>query len=142
MWKALLLALATTVLLAGAQPEDDVRAVLARQERDWNQGNVKAFMEGYEQSGGTAFVGTSISRGYSKVLARYLERYPNRESMGSLTFSNVEVRMLGTDYASVLGHWHLDRKAPAGGPTGGYFTLLLHRTAPGWKIFLDHTSVE
>lgn len=142
MWKALLLALATTVLLAGAQPEDGVRAVLARQEQDWNRGNVKAFMEGYEQSGGTTFVGTSISRGYSKVLARYLERYPNRESMGSLTFSNIEIRMLGTDYASVLGHWHLDRKTTAGGSTGGYFTLLFHRTAGGWKIFLDHTSVE
>lgn len=122
--------------------EDAVRAVLQRQQQDWNRGDVKAFLEGYEHSDDTTFVGTSINRGYSSVLARYQERYPNRESMGSVTFSNLEVRMLGQDYASVLGRWRLERGAGAGGPVGGYFTLLLRKTSQGWKIFLDHTSVE
>lgn len=136
---------ATLILLssvsASAQtPADSIRAVLIAQQRDWNRGDIPAFLQGYEASDETTFVGAKISRGYAGLLARYRERYPSRASMGVLTFSQLEVKMLGTGYASVLGHWHLDRSREAGGPAGGYFTLLLRNTAQGWKIFLDHTS--
>jgi ketosteroid isomerase-like protein len=57
-----------------------------------------------------------------------------------LTFSGLEIRMLGTDYASVIGHFHLDRTKEAGGEASGIFTLLFKKTAEGWKIIQDHTS--
>lgn len=129
-------------LISAPRPEDAVRAVLLAQQRDWNRGDIPAFLEGYEASDRTTFVGTAISRGYAGLRARYEKRYPNRAAMGVLTFSDLEVTMLGPGYASVLGHWHLDRGREAGGPAGGYFTLLLRHGAQGWKIFLDHTSPE
>ncbi len=46
----------------------------------------------------------------------------------------------GTEYASVIGKWHLDRSPEAGGNVGGIFTLLFQKTPAGWKIILDHTS--
>ena len=45
-----------------------------------------------------------------------------------------------TDYAAVIGRFHLDRSQEAGGESSGIFTLLFHRTAQGWKVILDHTS--
>ena len=141
MWRVAVLGAALSVcLLCQTKPEDEVRGVLTAQQQAWNRGDVRRFMEGYENSAGTTFVGAEVRRGYSEVLARYLERYPSREKMGILTFSDLEIRMLGAAYASVLGRWRLERSAEAGGAVGGYFTLLLRKTDHGWKIFLDHTS--
>jgi ketosteroid isomerase-like protein len=74
------------------------------------------------------------------VLDGYHRRYPTKEKMGQLTFSGIEVKPLGVDYASVVGRWHLTRPAGEGGDIGGIFTLLFRKTPGGWKIILDHTS--
>jgi ketosteroid isomerase-like protein len=112
--------------------------VLEKQRDDWNRGDVRAYMEGYAPD--TVFVGAEVTRGVGPVLERYLKKYPNREAMGTLAFSEIEVRMLGAEYASVIGRWALTRSAAGGGNTGGRFTLLLKKTAAGWKVILDHTS--
>ena len=66
----------------------------------------------------------------------YYLRYPTREAMGRLTFSELEVTKLGDDAALVLGRWDLDR----GDPVGGVFTLVLRRGSGRWVIIHDHTS--
>ena len=127
------------VLLAAA-PDQDIRGVLDQQVNAWNRGDVRAFMDGYADSESTTFVGAKITKGHAQVLADYLKRYPTRAAMGTLRFSELELKLLGADYASVVGRWHLDRNKEAGGEAGGIFTLLFQRTARGWKIILDHTS--
>ncbi len=97
-------------------------------------------MEGYDKSESTTFVSATITKGHAQVLASYLKRYPTRENMGTLKFTGLEIRPLGPDYASVIGRFHLDRSAQAGGEASGIFTLLFHRISQGWKIILDHTS--
>ena len=114
--------------------------MLDAQQAAWNRGDVEGFMSGYEASDSTTFVGATITRGYQQVLDNYHRRYPTKEKMGRLTFSEIEVKALGAEYASVIGRWHLDRPASAGGDVGGIFTLLFRKTASGWKIILDHTS--
>jgi len=126
--------------LLGAVPEQEIRGVLDAQVAAWNRGDIPGFMEGYDKSESTTFVGTDITKGHAQVLARYLKKYPTREKMGTLRFSDIEMRMLGTDYASVIGRFHLDRAADAGGEASGIFTLLFHKTGEGWKVILDHTS--
>ncbi len=137
-----MLSLASVLLLRSqpGSPERDIRGVLEAQQGAWNHGDVEGFMSGYEASQATTFVGATITHGYQQVLENYHRRYPTREKMGRLAFSEVEVRLLGADYASVIGKWHLTRPADAGGDTGGIFTLLFRKTAGGWKIILDHTS--
>jgi ketosteroid isomerase-like protein len=125
---------------SAATPEDDIRAVLEDQTAAWNRGDIPAFMAGYLESESTTFVSDSVTRGHAKVLARYLLRYPTREKMGTLQFSGVEVKMLGSAYASVFGRFHLARASEAGGEATGLFTLLFQKTPAGWKIILDHTS--
>lgn len=121
-------------------PEDEIRRLLVRQQTDWNSGDIRAFMSGYEKSDTITFVGATVTRGFEKVLARYLEKYPNKSAMGELTFSGLEVKVLGTDHASVIGRFHLKRSKEAGGDATGLFTLICRKTPAGWKIILDHTS--
>jgi uncharacterized protein (TIGR02246 family) len=129
------------LLLAQAlAPEQAVRHVLETQQAAWNRGDVDAFMTGYEASDSTTFVGAAITRGYQPVLDSYRKRYPTKEKMGALTFSDLEIKMLGSDYASVIGRWKLERGAEGGGNVGGIYTLLFRKTAGGWKIILDHTN--
>jgi uncharacterized protein (TIGR02246 family) len=120
--------------------ERDIRRVLEAQQAAWNRGDVEGFMSGYEASDATTFVGATITRGYRQVLENYRRRYPTKEKMGRLTFSEIEVTRLGAEHAYVIGKWHLDRPPEAGGNAGGIFTLLFRKTAAGWKIILDHTS--
>jgi uncharacterized protein (TIGR02246 family) len=130
-------------VLAGtaAGSEQEVRALLERQEADWNRGDVEAFMTGYEKSEATTFTGGgNLVRGFQSVLQRYRKNYPDKSRMGQLTFSEIEVRMLGTDAALVLGRFRLERTKEAGGEALGRFTVVLQRKADGWKIIHDHTS--
>jgi len=60
--------------------------------------------------------------------------------MGTLKFSELEVRLLGAEYAVVLGRFDLARSAAGGGAANGRFTLVLKRGPGGWKILHDHTS--
>lgn len=144
MKPALLLPLLLLPLLPALAQQSEEKAVIAVLERslkDWNRGDVRAFMSSYEDSAGTLFIGKAgVTRGHKQVLENYLKRYPTKESMGVTTFSNMEVKLLGPEYAWVLGNWNLKRDAKAGGEVGGVFTLLLRKTPKGWKIIADHTS--
>src|ERR1051326_6677961 len=95
-----LLILLTPVLVAQST-EQAIRRVMDRQTADWNRGDVRAFMQGYDDSEATLFIGSSVERGYQRVLERFLSRYGTKDKMGRLTFDNIEVRPLGRDYAMV-----------------------------------------
>lgn len=127
-------------LLLAVSPEQAIRQVLDTQVAAWNRGDIPAFMSGYENAPTTTFIGAAVTRGYQPVLENYKKRYPTREKMGMLTFSDIEIRMLGSDHASVIGRFHLKRTAEGGGDAKGIFTLLFRNTPGGWKIILDHTS--
>ncbi|HYL36251.1 MAG TPA: SgcJ/EcaC family oxidoreductase [Bryobacteraceae bacterium] len=135
-----LLPLLVALPLLAASPDTQIRQVLEEQVAAWNRGDIRGFMEGYDKSGDTTFVGAAITKGHAEVLANYLKRYPTREKMGTLKYSGLEIRPLGPDYAAVIGRFHLDRSAEAGGEASGIFTLVFRKTSEGWKIILDHTS--
>jgi ketosteroid isomerase-like protein len=117
-----------------------ITAVLTAQQAAWNRGNIATFLEGYWKSPELTFSGPNgIVRGYEGVLERYQKSYPDIQAMGELQFSGLEIRMLGSDSALVLGHWHLTRKI---GDVGGVFTLVLQRFPEGWRIIHDHTSTQ
>jgi uncharacterized protein (TIGR02246 family) len=117
-----------------------IRAVLNEQQAAWNRGDVTAFMKGYWDSPDLTFAGTSgITRGWEPVMARYRKNYPDPAAMGHLDFSDIEIRMLGSDAALVLGRWHLQRVNDA---PGGVFTLVFQRFPAGWLIVHDHTSAD
>ena len=120
---------------------DEIRAMLKTSEAAWNRGDLAAFASDYEDAPTTTFIGREITRGgVDAILARYQRGYPTPEARGVLTFSEIEVRPLGNDYALANGRFALKRTQAGGGDAAGRFTLVLHRTAKGWKIIHDHSS--
>ena len=70
----------------------------------------------------------------------YKRNYSSRASMGTLTFSELEVHPLSDTFAVCIGKYHLERSKKDGGPADGLFSLVLQKTDDGWKIVLDHTT--
>ena len=60
--------------------------------------------------------------------------------MGTLTFSEIEVRPLAAGLALATGKYDLKRTAAGGGDASGRFTLVIRKTRAGWKIIHDHSS--
>ncbi len=115
-----------------------VRAVLDAQVAGWNRGDIEAYMDGYLRSPDIVFIsGDDVTRGWQTVMERYKRNYSSREKMGTLAFTDVEIKPLNRDAVAAWGRWQLTR---AGDAPHGRFTLLLRRTPQGWRIVHDHTS--
>ena len=124
----------------GGNDADAIRAAITAQAAAWNKGDIDTFMRGYKDSPETTFIGKTISHGFQPILERYKKGYSSRAAMGKLDFSELAVRMLGSDYAVVTGRFHLARTAEGGGDASGIFSLVFELEADGWRIILDHTS--
>src|SRR6056297_2044338 len=119
--------------------EEPTRQLLIEQTAAWNRGDIDQFMRDYWESDALSFTsGGEVTRGYVATRQRYHARYPTAERMGRTTFSELEVTMLSSDAAFVLGTWQLERTDER---LGGKFTLVLRRLAGQWKIVHDHTSL-
>jgi beta-aspartyl-peptidase (threonine type) len=114
-----------------------VRSVLDEQVAAWNAGDIDAYMSGYAKSDDTMFVGAEVTRGWTKVRDRYKAKYDSKAKMGTLTFSDLDLRPLGNDDVVVTGAWKLTRDTDT---PHGRFTLIFHRRPEGWRIVYDHSS--
>jgi ketosteroid isomerase-like protein len=143
------LLLMCAALAAPAQTAGDeasIRAAITTQTAAWNRGDIPAFMQAYEDSPATTFIGMSVRKGYGPILERFQKAYTTPEQMGTLSFSNLEVRLLPSscgkvEFAIVTGNFHLERSAKGDAKKDdGIFSLVWRKGAQGWKIVLDHTS--
>ena len=126
--------------------EAAIRAAIQAQVVAWNRADIPGFMETYEHSPDTTFIGTNIGKGFEKILERYQKNYSTREQMGTLTFNDLEVRLLHgscskAEFAVVTGRFHLERTQKGESKKDdGIFSLVWRKGPQGWKIVLDHTS--
>ena len=127
-------------LHTASRQELDVIKVLLAQERAWNKGDLDTFAEGYKDAPDTFFITRQVSRGYAGLLDSYKHDYPTRAAMGTLAFSELEVRPLDENYAVVIGKYNLTRAKKEGGDAQGIFSLIFEKTDKGWKIIVDHTT--
>lgn len=120
--------------------ESDVIATLTAQETAWNAGDIEGFMDGYIRSEDLRFAsGGTVESGWQTTLDRYLRRYPDRATMGQLSFTDLDVTPIDGDDALVFGRWTLNRAGDA--PTG-LFTLHMHKSDGTWRVVSDHTSSQ
>ena len=130
----------TNPLHTASRQELDVIKVLLAQEAAWNKGDIDTFASSYKDAPDTLFITHQVSRGYVGLIDEYKRDYPTRAAMGTLAFSELEVRTLDENYAVVIGKYHLDRNKKEGGPAEGIFSLVFEKTDKGWKIIIDHTT--
>ena len=151
--KTLLLCLALIVGAAHAQPapagqadQKAIEAAMAAQAAAWNHADIPTFMQSYEDSPDTTFIGATLRKGYGPILERYKANYTTKEQMGVLTFDHLDIRLLpsscgASEFAVVTGTFHLERSAKGEAKKDdGIFSLVWRKGPTGWKILLDHTS--
>jgi ketosteroid isomerase-like protein len=126
--------------------ETEIRAAIKTQSEAWNRADIPAFMQSYEDSPETTFIGLTLRKGFKPIRERYMLSYPTPAQMGKLSFNDLEIRLLPsscgkTEYAVVTGKFHLDRSEHGEAKKdNGIFSLVWHKGAHGWKIIVDHTS--
>jgi len=121
--------------------EAAIRALLLKQQEDWNEGSIEGFMDGYVRSDSLRFVGGSGEvLGWNSTLERYLRTYPDRTVMGMLTFDLRDIDILGHQHAMVFGSYSLERASD--NPTGLFTLILVKTTNDGWRIIHDHTTAD
>lgn len=127
--------------LKAEEPEDvvAVKNILADQVSAWNRGDLEGFMKGYLPSEELVFIGSKgLTYGWKQTLANYQSSYPDRETMGTLTFTLLELKPLGSEFMLVLGKWHLARETKT--DAAGHFSLTWKKRDGKWFIIADHSS--
>jgi len=115
-----------------------IKKIFFRQQEDWNRGDIDAFMEAYWNSDELQFGGArGITRGWQKTLEQYKSSYPNKASMGQLTFRIKDMTLHSDQVVSLTGSWNLERSRDR---PGGHFLLIWRKIQGEWKIVVDHTS--
>ncbi len=106
----------------------------------WSAGDLKTFMECYEHAPGTRYVSSSGTiEGYEAIEAMYKSRFQKPgASFGKLTLELIDVKPLGSQYAFVVGRYHL--KPDTGAEISGITTLLFHKVGTRWLISSDQSS--
>lgn len=125
-----------------AKADAAIRLVLESQVEAWNQHDLDAFMMGYWRSPDlTFFAGTTETKGWEPTLERYRKNYQGEgRSMGTLSFSGLQVQLLAPDAAFVRGQFQL--LMPDGKQRHGLFTLIFRKFPEGWRIVHDHTCAD
>lgn len=131
------------VISCQPQPQEvaekmDIAKVIFDQQTAWNKADIEGYMAGYFHSDSLRFAsGGKVSYGWETTLERYQKGYPDKETMGKLTFSDIDITMISEDAALVFGKWELERENDH---PWGLFSLLFRKTNAGWRIVHDHTS--
>ena len=140
LWLILVAGLGSLLCARQIRADDraEIETVLSSQAAAWNRGDIDAFMEHYWKSDELTFSSRGqTTRGWTRTKENYERRYPTREQMGQLKFTQLEITSLADSAALVLGRWQLMREQS---PVEGNFTLILRRLDDKWVIIHDHTS--
>ena len=112
-----------------------ILAVVNQQEKDWNNGDLEAFMQGYWKSDSLKFYGSSgLTKGWQNTLERYKRVYPTKAETGTLRFVINDVSRIEENTYWVMGEYHLIREV---GDANGVFIIIFKKINGQWKIVAD-----
>ena len=127
-------------LFTATRQQLDATKVLLAQETAWNQGDLDGYLSHYKDAPDTQAILGSAARGLDTIRNAFRQNFPNRDSMGRLENSEVEVRALGENFILATGRYHLSRSRKGGGDATGTFTEILEKTAAGWQVIFSENT--
>jgi ketosteroid isomerase-like protein len=146
----LLLALAPSLVPAPAQQRDqlytaskqqlDVTKVILAQQAAWNTGDLDRYVSFYKDAPDTEAILAGPTMGLAAIRNAYHINFPNRDAMGAIENSEVNVRSLGDNFALATGKYHLQRSKKGGGDAFGTFTQVFEKTSAGWQIIFSENT--
>lgn len=128
---------------AGSVVHGEIKGVLERSAAAWSAGDLDTFMACYEDSPDTIYLtATQIVSGYGAIRSMYAERFgaEGGNSMGELTVKLLRVTGIGSEHVLAVAVYSLQGVEFSAGQHTGMCSLVLHKTADGWRICADHTS--
>lgn len=103
----------------------------------WNRGALEVFMDDYADS--ATYVGSrGLLRGRTVIGAHYAPRFATGATRDSLSFRDLDVRLVSPELAQVVARWVLSRGDSVA--STGWTSLLMRRTGGRWSILHDHSS--
>lgn len=143
MKRLLILIIALSAFAVNAQTVSiktryEIISVLTHQQKCWNNGDIEGYMSGYWDSDSLRFITkTGITRGWKTTMDMYKQHYPDKESMGTLAFEEVDMMQMNASTVFVMGKWTLQKAKET---VGGRFTIIFKKIDGAWKIIIDHSS--
>lgn len=131
---------AANELYTASREQLDVTKVVLAQEAAWNKGDLDQYLAHYKDAKDTEAILNGPVRGLGNIQAAFHTSFPNRDAMGQLEQSEVEVKELGPDYALATGRYRLQRNKRNGGDAQGNFTEVFEKTAKGWMLVFSETT--
>ena len=130
----------TGQLYTATREQLDVTKIVIAQENDWNKGDLDAYLAHFKNARDTEAVLNGPVRGLDNIRNAYHASFPNRDAMGQLEQSEVDVRELGPDFALATGRYRLTRSRKNGGEAQGTFTEIFQKTEEGWKLVFSQNT--
>ncbi len=127
-------------LYTASREQLDVTKIVLAQEAAWNNGDLDAYLSHFKDARDTEAVLNGPVRGLDNIRSAYHTSFPNKDAMGTLEQSEVEVREMGPDFALATGKYRLTRSKRSGGDAEGTFTEIFERTAAGWQLIFSQTA--
>jgi ketosteroid isomerase-like protein len=119
----------------------DVAKTLIAQQGVWNTGDLDAYVSRfYKDAPDTEAVLGAPAVGVNSIRNAFRTNFANREMMGELEESEVQVRELGANFALATGHYHLTRSRKGGGNIDGSFADVFEKTSTGWQIIFSEST--
>jgi ketosteroid isomerase-like protein len=127
-------------LFTATRQQLDVVKIILAQESAWNKGDLDAYLSHYKDAPDTQAVLANLVRGIDNIRGAYKQNFPNKDSMGAIEDTDIEVKALGDNYALATGKYHLNRPKKSGGPIEGTFMEIFEKTQAGWQIIFSQSS--
>lgn len=116
-----------------------VDSLLTESEESWNGGDLDGFLYWYKRGAETSFMGSSgLIHGWETIRSRYAPRFEPGAARDSLRFEDLRTRPLAPWLGLATARYVLFQGDSI--TSQGIFTLVLERTAEGWRIVHDHSS--
>ncbi|MCW5514870.1 YybH family protein [Muriicola sp. Z0-33] len=110
-------------------------SIMMQQQKDWSNGDLEGFMEGYWKSDSLKYFGSKgISLGWQNTLDNYKKGYPTKADTGTLKFKIEDISKIGEGSYFVMGRYHLSREI---GDANGVFMIIFKKINGLWKIIAD-----
>lgn len=127
-------------LYTATREQLDVTKIVIAQENAWNKGDLDAYLSHFKDAKDTEAVLNGPVHGLDNIRSAYHISFPNRDAMGQLEQTEVDVRELGPDFALATGKYRLARNRKSGGDAQGTFTEIFQKTAEGWKLVFSQNT--
>jgi hypothetical protein len=130
------------VNLSPSKPDAQrIYEVLLKMLDRWNAHDIEGHLDVYWKSPELLVViDAEQFNGWQQLHDSYLNGYPDRNAMGFIQPTRIQVKLLKPDFALALTWWSVSFPNPKQTVVGNT-TMNLQKFDDGWKIVASHTSI-